>query len=47
VAAWLQLNEVPNNTELIGMVLILMSLVIISIISIRKHQPIDSAMGQD
>lgn len=47
VAAWLQLNEVPNTTELIGMVLILMSLVIISIISIRKHKPIDPAMGQD
>ena len=47
VAAWLQLNEVPNATELIGMLLILMSLVIISIISIRKHKAIDSAMGQD
>jgi drug/metabolite transporter (DMT)-like permease len=47
VAAWLQLNEVPNTTELIGMVFILMSLVIISIISIRKHTPIDPAMGQD
>jgi len=47
VAAWLQLNEVPNSTELIGMLLILMSLVIISIISIRKHKAIDSSMGQD
>lgn len=47
VAAWLQLNEVPNTAELIGMVLILISLVIISIVSIRKHTPIDSAMGQD
>lgn len=47
VAAWLQLNEVPNTAELIGMVLILISLVIISIISIRKHTPIDPAMGQD
>lgn len=47
VAAWLQLNEVPSTTESIGMVLILMSLVIISIISIRKHTPIDPAMGQD
>ncbi len=47
VAAWLQLNEIPSATELIGMLLILMSLVIISIISIRKHKVIDSAMGQD
>ncbi len=47
VAAWVQLNEVPNTTELIGMVLILMSLMIISIVSIRKHTPIDPAMGQD
>jgi drug/metabolite transporter (DMT)-like permease len=47
VAAWLQLNEVPNNTELIGMLFILISLVIISIISIQKHVPIDSAMGQE
>lgn len=47
VAAWLQLNEVPYNTELIGMLFILISLVIISIISIQKHVPIDSAMGQE
>ncbi len=47
VAAWIQLNEVPSTTELIGMALIAASLVIISIISIRKHTPIDPAMAQE
>lgn len=47
LAAWVQLNEVPNTTELIGMMLIALSLMIISIISIRKHTPIDPAMGQE
>jgi len=47
VAAWIQLNEVPSATELIGMSLIAASLVIISIISIRKHTPIDPAMAQE
>ena len=47
LAAWLQLNEVPNLRELTGMVLIGLSLVIISVISIRKHLPVDPAMGQD
>lgn len=46
-AAWVQLNEVPNASELIGMGLIAASLVIISMISIRKHTPIDPAMAQD
>ena len=47
VAAWIQLHEVPNTAELIGMSLIAASLVIISMISIRKHTPIDPAMAQD
>ncbi|OZA09423.1 MAG: EamA family transporter [Methylotenera sp. 17-45-7] len=47
VAAWLQLNEIPTMHELIGMALIAASLVIISVISIRKHTPIDPAMAQD
>lgn len=46
-AAWIELNEVPDNAELIGMALIAVSLVIISAISIRKHTPIDPAMAQD
>jgi drug/metabolite transporter (DMT)-like permease len=47
LAAWVQLDEVPNNNELIGMVLIALSLVIISIVSIRKHTQIDPAQGQE
>jgi len=47
MAAWVQLNEVPSLTESIGMSLIAASLVIISIISIRKHTPVDPAMAQE
>lgn len=47
LAAWLQLNEVPDTYELFGMVFIAMSLVTISIISIRKHTQIDVAQGQE
>lgn len=47
MAAWVQLHEVPNKTELIGMTLIAASLLIISVVSIRKHTPIDPAMAQD
>jgi drug/metabolite transporter (DMT)-like permease len=47
LAAWVQLHEVPSATELIGMTLIAASLLIISMISIRKHTPIDPAMAQD
>ncbi len=47
LSAWLQLNEVPSQQELVGMGLIGIALVIISTISIRKHAQIDSAMGQD
>jgi len=47
VAAWLQLNEVPNTYELIGMVLVAFALVVISIITMRKHQPVDIAQGQE
>lgn len=47
IAAWIQLNEVPNTFELIGMLLIAFALVVISIITMRKHQPIDPAQGQE
>ncbi|HSI37786.1 MAG TPA: DMT family transporter [Methylotenera sp.] len=47
IAAWIQLNEVPNTYELIGMVLIALGLVQISIITMRKHQPVDVAQGQE
>lgn len=47
LAAWLQLNEVPSQQELVGMALIALALVIISSISIRKHTQIDPAQGQE
>ena len=47
LSAWIQLGEVPKTHELIGMLLIDISLLIISTINIRKHTQIDSAMGQD
>lgn len=47
IAAWIQLNEVPNHYELIGMCCIAFALVVISIITMRKHQPIDPAQGQE
>ena len=47
LAAWLQLNEVPNTYELLGMMFIALSLVTISIISISKHTQIDPAQGQE
>ena len=47
LSAWVQLGEVPKTHELIGMLLIAISLVIISTLNIRKHTQIDPAMGQD
>lgn len=47
LAAWIQLDEVPNQMELIGMILIALSLVIISFVSIKKHAPVDPAVGQE
>jgi drug/metabolite transporter (DMT)-like permease len=47
IAAWIQLNEVPNTFELVGMLLIALALVQISIITMRKHQPVDCAQGQE
>ncbi len=46
-AAWVQLGERPSNTELNGMLFIALALVIISVITIRKHQTIDPAQGQE
>ncbi len=37
IAAWIQLNEVPNTFELIGMLLIALALVQISVITMSKH----------
>lgn len=47
LSAWIQLDEVPKAYELIGMFFIGFSLLIISIISIKKHSAIEPAMGQD
>jgi drug/metabolite transporter (DMT)-like permease len=47
VAAWVQLGEVPNQFELIGMVLIAFALVVISIITMRNHQTIEYTQGQE
>ena len=47
LSAWIQLNEVPNTYELIGMMFIALALVIISVVSIRKHSQIDPAQGQE
>lgn len=47
LSAWLQLGEVPNAIELIGMIFVILALVIISVTTIRKHQAIDVAEGQE
>ena len=47
LSAWAQLGEVPKHIELIGMLLIALSLVIISTINIRKHTKTDVAMAQE
>ena len=47
IAAWIQLHEVPKTHELVGMVFIVLSLITISVISIKKHTQIDPAQGQE
>lgn len=47
LAAWAQLGEKPELYESIGMLLIGVALVIISIRTIRRHEPVEPAMGQD
>jgi drug/metabolite transporter (DMT)-like permease len=47
LSAWLQLGEVPTAIELIGMIFVILALVIISIVTIKKHQTIDVAEGQE
>jgi len=46
-SAWWQLGERPSQIELLGMLLIAMALVTISVITIRKHQNVDVAQGQE
>ncbi len=47
MSAWVQLTEEPNTFELIGMALIAFALIVISIVTMRKHQPVDCAQGQE
>ena len=47
LAAWWQLDEKPTDVETVGMLLIGLSLVIISVRTMRKHEQVEPAMGQD
>lgn len=47
LAAWIELSEQPSSGELWGMLFIIVSLVIISIRGMKKHQQIDPAMAQE
>lgn len=47
VAAWIQLGEKPNQFELVGMLLIAFALVLISVITMRKHQAVEYTQGQE
>lgn len=47
LAAWIQLGEVPNTMEAIGMLLIGGALILIAVIGIKQHDSPDPAMGQD
>ena len=46
-AAWWQLGERPSSMELMGMLFIALALLIISTVTIKKHQAIDVAQGQE
>jgi drug/metabolite transporter (DMT)-like permease len=47
IAAWLQLGEKPTTIELTGMIFVAIALVLISAITIKKHQAVDVAQGQE
>jgi drug/metabolite transporter (DMT)-like permease len=47
VAAWLQLGERPSQLELVGMLFIALALVVISAITIHRHQQVAIAQGQE
>lgn len=47
LAAWSQLGEQPNVYEGTGMILIGIALLVISVRSMRKHEEVEPAMGQD
>lgn len=46
-AAWIELSEQPSHGGLWGILFIIVSLVIISIRGMKKHQAVDPAMGQE
>jgi len=46
-AAWMQLGEVPSDVELVGMLLIGAALLTLTVIGIRRHQPVEPEMGQE
>jgi len=47
LAAWIELAEVPSRLELTGMILIASALAIIAVHSMRKHEEVDPAIGQE
>ena len=47
LSAWWQLGEKPSIGESTGMLFIGLALVIISVISMRQHVPVERCMGQD
>ena len=47
LAAWAQLGEVPSAAELTGMFLIGGALTILAFRGMRRHEAVESAMGQD
>ena len=47
LSAWVQLGERPSPLEAVGMACIIGALLVISWVSIRRHERVDAAMGQD
>ncbi len=47
LSAWLQLGEVPSQIALVGMLLVAIALILISAVTIRKHQAVCIAEGQE
>lgn len=47
LSAWIQLHEVPTRLDLGGMSLIAFSLLVIAVHSIRRHEEVEPAIGQE
>ena len=47
LAAWIQLGEQPSTSEIEGMLLIGLALIVISLNAMKAHEEIEPAMGQD